>query len=106
MLVSTAFALSGAPCLASQRGLSGTKNIAVRNSSDGTAVTANIQRQPTWPFHEFRISLAVAVGEMGLAMSQFTTCASRMPHTIVSWFMETSFPRRGAGASSAMYTGE
>ena len=48
------------PFLASQRGLSGTKNMPTKNSSDGTAVRANIQRQPVWPYQEVRMNSSVA----------------------------------------------
>ena len=77
-----------------------------KNSSEGAAVAANIQRQPDWPFHEFKISCAVASGGTGWAMSQFTTCASRMPMTMVSWLIDTSLPRTCAGATSAIYMGD
>src|SRR5579864_134879 len=43
---STWNARSDRPLVASQRGLSGTKKVATRKRTDGTAVTANIHRHP------------------------------------------------------------
>ena len=69
-------------------------------------MTANIQRHPHWPFHDERISYAVAPGGTGRAIIQLTTCASRIPTTMANWLSETSLPRRCAGEISAMYMGE
>ena len=100
-------ASSARPFLASQRGLSGTKNMQQEEEQRRARPSApNIQRQPVWPFQEARISAAVAPGGTGRAMSQLTTWAARMPMTMVSWLIETSRPRMAAGAISAMYMGE
>ena len=77
-------AFSGWPFRASHRGLSGTDSMPRKKSSEGTAVTPNIQRHPVWPFHEFRISSADAPVGTGLAMIQFMNWANKIPITIVS----------------------
>ena len=62
-LSSTALrAVATCPFFASQRGLSGTKNIPTKNSSDGTAVSPNIQRQPAWPNQELRMNSSRRAG--------------------------------------------
>ena len=72
------------PLLASHRGLSGAKNIATINKIAGIAVTANIQRQPSWPSHDWRICIHVAFGASGFPMSQFITWANTIPMTIAN----------------------
>ncbi len=52
------------------------------------------------------MSAAVAPAGTGLAMSQLTSWAARMPMTMVSWLTETNLPRIEAGEISAMYMGE
>ena len=52
----------GSPTIA---GFQGTKNVAMRKSSEGTAVTPNIQRQAAWPFQERRISAGGAARAQG-----------------------------------------
>src|SRR5260370_32532074 len=99
-------ALSVAPLAASQRGIAGIMNVPMKNKVVGIAVTPNIQRHPTCPFHEFKMSAALAAGGTGFAISQFTSCANKIPMTTVSWLMETSLPRNNAGETSAMYIGE
>ena len=78
----------------------------MKNASEGTVTAVNIQRQPYWPFQDWRIISAVASSATGWAMSQLTTCAPSTPSTMVSWFTATKRPRKWAGAISAMYIGE
>src|SRR5258708_25863316 len=99
-------ALSVAPLAASQRGLSGIMNIPMKNRVAGIAVTPNIQRHPTCPFHEFKISLAVAVRGTGLPVSQFISWANKITITTLSLIMEKSVPRKGGRAISPRYMGE
>src|ERR1019366_5288884 len=100
------FAFSDFPFFASQRGLSGTRNMPRKNSSDGAAVSANIQRQPLWPYQEFWMNSSVAPAGRLRTRYQLMYCAAKMPMTMVSWLMETSLPRICAGAISAIYIGE
>ena len=95
--VRTARASPLRPCLASQRGLSGTRNRAARKSTAGSAPEASIHRQPK---ATFQISFA------GEAISQLTTETTTMPVMMATWFSETRRPRTPAGATSAMYSGE
>ena len=89
----------------SQRGLSGTAREERKKMTEGSVTAVNIQRQAYWPFHERRMASAVASGDIFCAMSQLTTCAARMPMTMVNWLSETRRPRHGAGLTSAMYMG-
>jgi len=52
--------------------------------AEGAATAVNIHRQAYWPFHERRIVSAVAPSGTGWAMSQLTSCAARMPATMVN----------------------
>ena len=99
-------ARSLAPFLTSQRGLSGTKNMLTKNSSDGTAVRANIHRQPAWPYQDVRMNSSLAPAGSSRTINQLMNCAARMPMTMVSWLIATRRPRAAAGAISAMYMGE
>ena len=92
--------------MVSQRGLSGTKSEPTRNSTEGTAQAANIQRQPCTAFQDAANSAGDRPSGTGRAMHQFTNCAASTPMTIVSWLMATSRPRRAGGAISEMYIGE
>ena len=77
-----------------------------KNSSDGIAVTPNIQRQPLWPYQEFWMNSSVAPAGRWRTSDQLMSCAARTPITMVSWLTETSLPRICAGAISAIYIGE
>ena len=73
-----------------------------KKTTEGTATAVNIQRQPSWPFHDWRIISAVAPSGTFCAISQLTICAARMPTTMVSWLSDTMRPRSSAGLTSAM----
>src|ERR1039457_3899288 len=100
------FAFLDFPFFASQRGLSGTRNMPRKNSSGGAALSANIQRHPFWPYQEFWMNASVAPAGRLRTRYQLRYCAAKMPMTMVSWLMETSLPRICAGAISAIYIGE
>src|SRR5260370_29451594 len=93
-------ALSVAPLAASQRGLSGIMNIPMKNRVAGIAVTPNIQRHPTCPFHEFKISLAVAGGGKGPAVNHVIHWAQKNTLTTLGLFVENRVARNGAGENS------
>ena len=76
------------------------------NSSEGTAVRPNIQRQPTSTYHDRAMNSSLAPAGRSRTIHQLTNCASRMPMTMVSWLIDTRRPRISAGATSAMYIGE
>ena len=78
----------------------------MKNRAEGMAVSANIQRQPVWPYQEFWMNSSVDPAGRLRTRYQLMYCASRMPTTRVSWFMDTSLPRIWAGAISAMYMGD
>ena len=67
-----------------------------RNATAGKAAAQNIQRQAICSFHT----------GSSLTSSQLTTCAAKMPMTMVSWLSDTSLPRTDVGATSAIYMGE
>ena len=112
--------------MASHRGLSGTISENMKNSTDGTAHAANIQRHPVAPFQVCAkadrywsvaaadaaplsplspSSMAEISAGTGRAIIQFTNCAAKIPITMVNWLMATSNPRCRAGATSEMYMG-
>ena len=72
-------------------GLSGMKKLIRRNRAAGSASAQNIHRQPH--------------STLSRAISMFTTCAARMPSTMVIWFMLTMRPRISVGLTSAIYIG-
>jgi len=94
------------PFLSNQRGLSGTKYMPAKNSSEGAAVRANIQRQPCWPNQEPRINSSLAPAGRSRTSHQLSSCATSTPTTMVNWFTDTSRPRIEAGATSEMYIGD
>ena len=96
--VSTAKASCCRPCLVSQRGLSGTTSRQSRNSTAGSTSEPNIHRQPVLTFHD-------SPGADS-ATSQLTMATTSMPEMMAIWLSETNRPRRWAGATSAMYSGE
>ena len=89
--------------VASQRGLSGMKNIRIKKSPEGTTSAQNIQRQPICPFH---VSRMFSPGTTGSAINQLTNWAARIPNTIVNWLIDTNFPRTWLGDTSAIYMGD
>ena len=99
-------ACSFIPFTASQRGLSGIRKAITKKSPAGMFSAQNIIRQPVCPFQDSRMSATVAPAATGSARSQFTSCAARMPSTIVSWLSDTKRPRSRAGETSAIYIGE
>src|ERR1700728_2879176 len=62
----------------------------MKNTREGSAATASIQRQLESPSFE---------------SCQLTRYADKIPTTMASWFNDTSVPRFFDGAISAMYTG-
>ena len=94
------------PFIASQRGLSGIKQVSNKKIAAGNAAPQNIQRHPICPFHEAQISAEVKSAGIGSAISQLVICAPRIPSTMVNWFNETSLPRTEVGATSAIYIGD
>ena len=82
-------------------GLSGMKKLIARNNAAGTVSAQNIQRQPQARFHAWLSATLVS-----LANSMFTTCAARIPSTMVIWFRLTILPRISVGLTSAIYIGE
>src|SRR5260370_15737409 len=98
-------ALSVAPLAASQRGLSGIMNIPMKNRVAGIAVTPNIQRHPTCPFHEFKISLSVAVGGKGPPVNQFNTLGHKKTINPKSWLLGKTLSPKKAGGNTAASQG-
>ena len=82
-------------------GLSGMKKLIIRNRAAGTVSAQNIQRQPQITFQA-----CASATEVSRASNIFTTCAARMPSTMVIWFRLTMRPRMAVGLTSAIYIGD
>src|SRR5260370_12325487 len=99
-------ALLVAPLAASQRGLSGIMNIPMKNRVAGTAVTPNIQRHPTCPFHEFKISLSVAVRGKGPPDRHIPPSVQQKTNNPTRSFIETKITRNKDRGTTSPYNGE
>ena len=76
------------------------KKLIIRNSAAGSVSAQNIQRQPHSRFHACSVAI-----EVSRASNMLTTCAARIPSTMVIWFRLTMRPRMSAGLTSAIYIG-
>ena len=81
-------------------GLSGMKKLISRNRAAGSVSAQNIHRQPHSTFHACSGIMVVS-----RANTMLTTCAERIPSTIVIWLRLTMRPRISAGLTSAIYIG-